>query len=114
MRVNPNVKIRSQNSRASDTEKVLIHLDSRAVAMEVGICQGVCNNSPAEWISPENFWRYSEIPILDYWGKCASSYEQDFFFQAEDGIRDVERSRGLGDVYKRQSHDGLIPAHVPY
>eukprot|EP00831_Metopus_contortus_P027049 TRINITY_DN22849_c0_g1_i5.p1 TRINITY_DN22849_c0_g1~~TRINITY_DN22849_c0_g1_i5.p1 ORF type:complete len:277 (-),score=42.09 TRINITY_DN22849_c0_g1_i5:114-944(-) len=25
-----------------------------------------------------------------------------FFFQAEDGIRDVERSRGLGDVYKRQ------------
>ena len=26
----------------------------------------------------------------------------DFFFQAEDGIRDVERSRGLGDVYKRQ------------
>ncbi len=23
-----------------------------------------------------------------------------FFFQAEDGIRDVERSRGLGDVYK--------------
>ena len=27
---------------------------------------------------------------------------QIFFFQAEDGIRDVERSRGLGDVYKRQ------------
>ena len=26
------------------------------------------------------------------------------FFQAEDGIRDVERSRGLGDVYKRQVH----------
>ena len=29
-------------------------------------------------------------------GACAD------FFQAEDGIRDVERSRGLGDVYKRQ------------
>ena len=27
-----------------------------------------------------------------------------FFFQAEDGIRDLVRSRGLGDVYKRQ-HD---------
>ncbi len=26
-----------------------------------------------------------------------------FFFQAEDGIRDQPRSRGLGDVYKRQS-----------
>ena len=27
------------------------------------------------------------------------------FFQAEDGIRDVERSRGLGDVYKRQERE---------
>ena len=26
-----------------------------------------------------------------------------FFFQAEDGIRDLVRSRGLVDVYKRQS-----------
>ena len=30
-----------------------------------------------------------------------------FFFQAEDGIRDLVRSRGLGDVYKRQR------VHVP-
>ena len=28
-----------------------------------------------------------------------------FFCQAEDGIRDLVRSRGLGDVYKRQ--DGI-------
>ena len=28
-----------------------------------------------------------------------------FFFQAEDGIRDLVRSRGLGDVYKRQEVD---------
>ena len=27
------------------------------------------------------------------------------FFQAEDGIRDLVRSRGLGDVYKRQAMD---------
>ena len=27
------------------------------------------------------------------------------FFQAEDGIRDLVRSRGLGDVYKRQAED---------
>ncbi len=26
-----------------------------------------------------------------------------FFFQAEDGIRDLVRSRGLGDVYKRRT-----------
>ena len=25
-----------------------------------------------------------------------------FFFQAEDGIRGAQESRGLGDVYKRQ------------
>ena len=30
------------------------------------------------------------------------------FFQAEDGIRDQPRSRGLGDVYKRQCHDSYI------
>ena len=29
-----------------------------------------------------------------------------FFFQAEDGIRDLVRSRGLGDVYKRQIEAG--------
>ena len=29
------------------------------------------------------------------------------FFQAEDGIRDLVRSRGLGDVYKRQ-----VPARI--
>ena len=27
-----------------------------------------------------------------------------FFSQAEDGIRDLVRSRGLGDVYKRQGN----------
>ncbi len=26
-----------------------------------------------------------------------------FFFQAEDGIRDAQESRGLGDRYKRQA-----------
>ena len=30
-----------------------------------------------------------------------------FFFQAEDGIRDLVRSRGLGDVYKRQDVIGV-------
>ena len=30
-----------------------------------------------------------------------------FFFQAEDGIRDAQESRGLGDVYKRQERQGL-------
>ena len=30
-----------------------------------------------------------------------------FFFQAEDGMRDLVRSRGLGDVYKRQVNNGM-------
>eukprot|EP00658_Telonema_sp_P-2_P035619 TRINITY_DN25867_c0_g1_i1.p1 TRINITY_DN25867_c0_g1~~TRINITY_DN25867_c0_g1_i1.p1 ORF type:complete len:407 (-),score=58.99 TRINITY_DN25867_c0_g1_i1:106-1326(-) len=31
-----------------------------------------------------------------------------FFFQAEDGIRDAQESRGLGDVYKRQVYASLL------
>ena len=31
-----------------------------------------------------------------------------FFFQAEDGIRDLVRSRGLGDVYKRQAQLAMV------
>ena len=34
-----------------------------------------------------------------------------FFFQAEDGIRDLVRSRGLGDVYKRQLPYDQGPSH---
>ena len=34
-----------------------------------------------------------------------------FFFQAEDGIRDLVRSRGLGDVYKRQTIDNEPPTN---
>ena len=34
-----------------------------------------------------------------------------FFFQAEDGIRDLVRSRGLGYVYKRQADDSGVQPH---
>ena len=44
-----------------------------------------------------------------------------FLCQAEDGIRDLVRSRGLGDVYKRQrkaggtsSQDVLLRRHPVY
>ena len=36
------------------------------------------------------------------------------FFQAEDGIRDLVRSRGLGDVYKRQLSSGSDQRHQPF
>ncbi len=35
-----------------------------------------------------------------------------FFFQAEDGIRDLVRSRGLGDVYKRQPQNLLLNNYI--
>ena len=40
-------------------------------------------------------FRYNEVVMCIIYGVF-------FFFQAEDGIRDLVRSRGLGDVYKRQ------------
>ena len=36
------------------------------------------------------------------------SYTMFLFFQAEDGIRDLVRSRGLGDVYKRQGRHRVL------
>ena len=42
------------------------------------------------------------------WDACVCC----FFFQAEDGIRDLVRSRGLGDVYKRQGHERFDTAQV--
>ena len=36
-----------------------------------------------------------------------------FLFQAEDGIRDLVRSRGLGDVYKRQLMACLVIRGMP-
>ena len=35
------------------------------------------------------------------YASCTYAFDT-FFFQAKDGIRDLVRSRGLGDVYKRQ------------
>ena len=39
---------------------------------------------------------------------CVFLFLYFFFFQAEDGIRDLVRSRGLGDVYKRQQAFGKL------
>jgi len=47
-----------------DTRKVFFHQDSRSVAMEVGIRNGVCNNSATEWKSPENGRILSVRPLI--------------------------------------------------
>ena len=54
----------------------------------------------ADWMSAASFISMAGlIAFLGYGGSV-------FFFQAEDGIRDVLGSRGLGDVYKRQCPTG--------
>ena len=47
------------------------------------------------------------VVILRCINSVNSSFAGFFFFQAEDGIRDLVRSRGLGDVYKRQLQERL-------
>ncbi len=37
-----------------------------------------------------------------WWGGRGVEVAKNFFFQAEDGVRGLVRSRGLGDVYKEQ------------
>ena len=59
---------------------------------------------------------YGKEMFLHHWhisiGRSTCIYRKSsikpLFFQAEDGIRDVERSRGLGDVYKRQDQRSLF------
>ena len=49
---------------------------------------------------------------LDYHDKKYYEVSISFFFQAEDGIRDLVRSRGLGDVYKRQTQSSDKGWHI--
>ncbi len=53
--------------------------------------------------------RYITIPYMqrNFDNHALMTVFAGFFFQAKDGIRDVERSRGLGDVYKRQDDPGI-------
>ncbi len=44
---------------------------------------------------------------MTYKGVCVCVFFF-FFLQAEDGIRDLVRSRGIGDVKKRQKRPGEV------
>ena len=50
---------------------------------------------------PSEVFRYKTIRIMEYGIQITHKHRD--LFQAEDGIRDQPRSRGLGDVYKRQA-----------
>ncbi len=43
----------------------------------------------------------------EIWMRIGEVFRRNFFFQAEDGIRDPLWSRELGDVYQGQVHDHL-------
>ena len=65
-----------------------------------GLCLRLCvydRRSPS-YLCPSCFFLFSYIFFFFFF--CL--FFVCFFFQAEDGIRDLVRSRGLGDVYKRQ------------
>ena len=63
--------------------EVILYID---MCIFVGFCM-MCGRFPAVLASCVSWM----LVVIDV-----------FFFQAEDGIRDLVRSRGLGDVYKRQ------------
>ena len=46
--------------------------------------------------------RNLSVVVILWRGECVFNLTVVVFFQGEDGIRDLVRSRGLGDVYKRQ------------
>ena len=48
------------------------------------------------------------VIFLYFFVFCFFFFISCFFFQAEDGIRDLVRSRGLGDVYKRQDVESIF------
>ena len=80
----------------------------------LGVPEGLINRG-SFWFSIFTLSSVQCSVLLDLRGRWKSVRSCDFlrvrypfFFQAEDGIRDVERSRGLGDVYKRQVPEGLI------
>ena len=58
----------------------------------------MCESSWSRWKSQEKQGNDQVVSVLE----AVVVFIFFFFFQAEDGIRDLVRSRGLGDVYKRQ------------
>ena len=64
-------------------------------------------------------FRYVHVRILYIWDRddfdrmeILDILDIVFCFQAEDGIRVLVRSRGLGDVYKRQVEDLRLHRHI--
>ena len=54
-------------------------------------------------------WVFYHI-LRNFTDKCVM--QRLFLFQSEDGIRDLVRSRGLGDVYKRQQEHRVLVDQV--
>mgnify|MGYP002682528256 CR=1 FL=1 len=66
-----------------------------------GVVKSEWKDTGSRW-GPEMIW--GRLGLLEWCVMCCLCV---FFFQAEDGIRGLVRSRGLGDVYKRQVYGRL-------
>ena len=66
---------------------------------------GVCGITGDVGVIDVEWWvrcsRQRVKRVVEVGGECRGGLEY-FCFQAEDGIRELVRSRGLGEVYKRQ------------
>ena len=73
------------------------------VRVQAGIGLGICEISFT--LSFRLFYQPAFVRLFyqPAFVRLLLSLQGPFFFQAEDGIRDRSPSRGLGDVYKRQS-----------
>jgi len=60
MRDQPNILLRRLSPCSLIPQRAYTDIDSGTVAMEVGISQGVCNNSPAESVYLDNGCRLSK------------------------------------------------------
>ncbi len=79
--------------------------DTQHVQTQVLTCELMfLHNAYINLRKPLKYYKISTM-YLDYFF---------FFFQAEDGIRDQPRSRGLGDVYKRQDYRGIGGQIIKY
>ena len=63
------------------------------------------NQSVFNWTCNHTWKKSAKNTLWCVIGCAIGDFGTIFFFQADDGIRDAQESRGLGDVYKRQTID---------
>src|SRR5674536_358559 len=89
-------KKKNKSYQYADAILLLAYRDNKPVGRIMGII-----NNRYNAINNEQHGRFCFMECYND-NEGLHSLITSFFFQAEDGIRDAQESRGLGDVYKRQ------------